>query len=121
MTAESNASRSGAEDNVSQLRTEAQEFVPRESGQQQQQRRFLPARTQRKQKHYSKRKTAPPTEAKFQAIKQQLLVYALRTLTHSSDPEDPEALEEVKRTVRRVPAVCFNEQKFEDREGYKVV
>ncbi|KAL8616657.1 hypothetical protein ACOMHN_031639 [Nucella lapillus] len=39
----------------------------------------------------------------------------------SSDGDEESKLEVVKRTVMRVPAVCFNEQKFLDKEDYQVL
>ena len=122
-TADSRASSLHAERNPSQLRLDAKEFVPRRSGQRQLQKRLLQAgRLSTTYKLHSKQKTSVAIHEgeELRGIRRQLRSYAIRALTHCSDPEDPGALAEVTCTVTRVPATCFNEQKFEDKEGYKV-
>ncbi|XP_076443428.1 uncharacterized protein LOC143281964 isoform X2 [Babylonia areolata] len=56
-------------------------------------------------------------------VHRRLRKYALHSLVPVSDPQDDEGsrLEAAKRAVTRVPAVCFNEQKFVEKENYQVL
>jgi hypothetical protein len=68
---------------------------------------------------FSSPASSHPSGSDLERVKRKLHEYAVKVLAPDVEDAD-QVVRKIEHMVVRVPAVCFNEQKLEDQDGYQV-